>query len=128
MSNETDEIQNKLRTRIRNLNRIITGWQKHIDRMATILGCVGMDQDVEEAALKLQAELSTLRLQLADYEQMMRDATAIELDFTNEISLRRGRSTGWRAYKTEQAIGGRCAQTEAHDSPLAAYKALKEKL
>ena len=59
------------RERIRKLNRIITGWQKHVERMAKILGCFGTDKDVEEAATRLQARLSEAERKVLDLTEAL---------------------------------------------------------
>lgn len=75
---------NDPRLRIRKLNRVITGWQRHIDRMAKILRCFGTDKDVEEAALKLKAEVRRLteqnRLLVEAIDEMPRQVPTNWLD------------------------------------------------
>lgn len=50
----TAEIE-ALRKGNRDLRRIVTGWQQHCERMGKLLGCIGIDEAVEERAAALKA-------------------------------------------------------------------------
>ena len=83
-------------------------------------GSVGYDK----LALKREA-LRTILADVKDADRMLSEVTVIEIDWVNEISLRKNRRGEWRGYELANAIGCRVAKTEAFPSALEAYRTLR---